>query len=49
MKKKKKIDIAINDKDKTIAKGYKLVNNEMKGYIEAETVIYIVIILNNAI
>ena len=46
---KEKIDIAIVDKNKTIAKNYKLINNKAKEYIKAKVVIYIVVILNNVI
>ena len=46
---KKKINIAIVDKNKTIAKGYKLINNKAKGHIKAEIIIYVVIVLNNVI
>ena len=46
---KKKVDIAIINKNKIIAKNYKLIDNKMKRHIEIKIVIYIIIILNNVI
>ena len=46
---KKKANITIINKNKTITKNYKLINNKMKKHIETKIIIYIIAVLNNII